>query len=171
MSSCQEERVADLPLENYCPYFKNRAPEPQPDLRNCTWYREKSCCLSKELDIILEDIPPPTGANQKCLKMLNYLMCFVCAPNQNVFYKDERLTVCIDFCNELFDACGNAYLKGSKIRDFYLSGTDFCLSRKFKVSAEKDVCYSPYNEDESSASSTQINVLFLMLGTVIVTGL
>lgn len=160
----------DAPLQNYCPYFVNRAPQPQPDLRNCTWYRDNSCCLSKELNIILDNIPPPTGASEKCLKMLNYLMCFVCAPNQNQFYKNERLTVCHGFCNQLFDACGDAYLKGSKIREFYLSGMDFCLTRKFKVSTDENECFSPYKEDESSATKTSMNILFVMFVAVFVTG-
>lgn len=159
----------DVTMKNYCPYFENRAPRPQPDLQNCTWYRKNSCCLSKELTIILENIPPPTGANSECLKMLNYLMCFVCAPNQNEFYKNERLTVCQAFCNQLFDACGDAYLKGSKISDFYLSGVDFCLSRKFKVSTDENECYLPYKEDKSSTTRLTKNTL-LIIALIVVAG-
>ena len=44
-SSIEESR----PL-NYCSFFNNRAPSPQINLKNCTWYREDSCCLQSEIE-------------------------------------------------------------------------------------------------------------------------
>ena len=147
--------------ENYCPYFKNRAPSPQPDLKNCTWYRESSCCLQHELEIIFASKPPPDGASEKCRRYMNYLMCYVCAPNQNVFYSfaQERLTVCEEFCNQWFDACGEAQLKGTKIQNAYKSGKEFCNARKFSVK-EKDSreCFS-YDGDQGPKSSASRKVL------------
>jgi hypothetical protein len=35
---------------NYCSFFNNRAPSPQVNLKNCTWYKENSCCLQKEIE-------------------------------------------------------------------------------------------------------------------------
>ena len=35
---------------NYCSFFNNRAPSPQANLKNCTWYKENSCCLQAEIE-------------------------------------------------------------------------------------------------------------------------
>jgi hypothetical protein len=35
---------------NYCSFFNNRAPSPQINLKNCTWYRNDSCCLQSEIE-------------------------------------------------------------------------------------------------------------------------
>ena len=140
---------------NYCPYFKNRAPSPQPHLKNCTWYRENSCCLQHELEIIFGNIPSPEGASEKCREYMNYFMCYVCAPNQNIFYSyaQERITVCEEFCNEWFDACGEAKLKGTKIKSAYKTGKEFCYARKFSVKKQgSKECFS-YGGDAGTRSS------------------
>lgn len=138
--------------ENYCPYFKNRAPAPQPNLKNCTWYKEKACCLQTELDLIFPLVLPPLGANDKCLRYTNFLMCYVCAPDQNIFYENERLTVCEAFCDKWFAACGEAKLKGMNIKDLFDSGKEFCLERKFTVrSASEADCFTFEEEIPSSA--------------------
>lgn len=149
--------------EYYCPYFKNRAPSPQPDLKNCTWYKENSCCLQHELEIIFANIPPPDGASDRCRKYMNYLMCYVCAPNQNVFYSiaQERLTVCEEFCNDWFDACGEALLKGTKIKNVYDSGKEFCDARKFSVkekASKKCFSYDENGDASSSATNNYLNI-------------
>ncbi|EDO27250.1 predicted protein [Nematostella vectensis] len=157
----QAEQVANL---NYCPYFNNRAPSPQPNLRNCTWYKENACCLPHELDSILEAIAPLTGANNRCLRAFNYLMCYVCAPYQNMFYKNERLTVCRDFCDTIFQSCGDAFLKGSRISSAYKSGEEFCESRKFIVADGKSKnCFTSI-QSISGAVGVKIRLL-----TVVVT--
>ena len=143
--------------ENYCPYFKNRAPKPQPDLKNCTWYKEKACCLQTEIDLIFPLVLPPLGAADKCLRYTNFLMCYVCAPDQNLFYKDERLTVCESFCDKWFAACGTAKLKGMNVKDLFESGKDFCLTRKFLVeSASEADCFSFEQKILNSATSSLV---------------
>ena len=138
--------------ENYCPYFKNRAPAPQPSLKNCTWYKENACCLQTELDLIFPQVLPPLGASKKCLRYTNFLMCYVCAPDQNLFYEDETLTVCEAFCDKWFAACGEAKLKGMKIEELFKSGKEFCEARKFVVrSGSSPDCFSYDKEIESSA--------------------
>ena len=135
--------------DNYCPYFKNRPPSPQPDLKNCTWYRQNSCCLQTELDLIFPSVVPPLGANEKCLRYTNFLMCYVCTPDQNLYYKNERLTVCETFCDKWFAACGEAKLKGTAIKDLYHSGEEFCSARKFTVrSGNEGRCFSFDTEQE-----------------------
>lgn len=142
--------------QNYCPYFKNRAPAPQPSLKNCTWYRENACCLQSELDLIFPLVLPPLGASERCLRYTNFLMCYVCAPDQNLFYDNERLTVCGDFCNKWFAACGEAKLKGMKIKELFKSGKEFCQARKFWVRevSGKD-CFS-YEEEIASFALAKI---------------
>ena len=138
--------------ENYCPYFKNRAPTAQPNLQNCTWYKEKACCLQSEVNLIFYNVRPPVGASEKCARYMNFLMCYVCAPDQNLFYKDERLTVCKYFCEKWFSACADAKLKGVKIKDLFKSGTEFCNARKFVVKSGSNTgCFSFELETLTSA--------------------
>jgi hypothetical protein len=61
----------------------------------------------------------------------NFLMCYICAPNQNLFYGQEKLTVCEEFCNAWYSACSSAILKGSVIGDLYTNGREFCEKRNF----------------------------------------
>ena len=137
---------------NYCPYFKNRAPEPRPNLKNCTWYKQKACCLQSELDLLFPSVLPPLGATAKCLRYTNFLMCYICAPDQNLFYENERPTVCEGFCDKWFAACGEAKLKGIKIKDLFVSGKEFCLARKFNVrSAGDGGCFTFEREITSSS--------------------
>jgi hypothetical protein len=91
-------------------------------------------------------------------------MCYICSPRytlfsvlkliikiisrQYKFYGKERLTVCYEFCEEFFNACGEAVLKGSKISEIYLNGSEFCKSRRFNVDFKRnDNCFY-YNIDE-----------------------
>lgn len=140
---------------NYCPYFKNRAPSPQRNLNNCTWYKDDACCLQEELDIILNGIQPLVGASQECQRHTNYLMCYVCAPNQDTFYKDERLTVCDEFCGNWYSACSKARLKGIQIGSLYGTGAEFCQARKFLVkerSSGKCFYYAPPSHSPAAAA-------------------
>ncbi|VEL38218.1 unnamed protein product [Protopolystoma xenopodis] len=83
-----------LPLEEeYCSFFNNRAPRAQETLSNCTWYRERSCCQDVELKITFAKMKPLKGASDECVRYLNYLMCYICAPDQYNFYLQDRLTV------------------------------------------------------------------------------
>ena len=57
--------------------------------------------------------------------------------------------MCIEFCDEIYDACGEAVLKGSKISEIYLNGSEFCKSRRFNVDLKRnDNCFY-YNMDEN----------------------
>ncbi|KAI0233083.1 hypothetical protein LSAT2_016654, partial [Lamellibrachia satsuma] len=125
----------------YCSFFNNRAPSAQPGLKNCTWFKENSCCLQQEIEATFGRVKPLQGAPRACQRYVNYLMCYICAPDQNLFYQGERLTVCEQFCDAWYDACGLAVLKGSVIRDLYSNGRQFCLSRRFKV-ARTNGCFN-----------------------------
>ena len=162
---------ASVMKDNYCPYFKNRPPVPQPNLKNCTWYKQKSCCLPTELDLIFPSVAPPLGASDQCLRYTNFLMCYVCSPDQNLFYKNERLTVCDIFCDKWFAACGEAKLKGIIIKDLYHSGKEFCSARKFTVrSADEGECFS-FEQEIKGSSPINVPGIQLLWFVGIFTGL
>jgi hypothetical protein len=118
---------------NYCSFFNNRAPSPQVNLKNCTWYKENSCCLQSEIESTFSKVKPLIGSSELCQQYLNKLMCYICAPNQYKFYGKERLTVCVQFCDQMYDACSHAILKGYRINEIYSNGSEFCQSRRYNV--------------------------------------
>lgn len=148
----------------YCPYFQNRAPSPQPSLENCTWYKEKACCLNEELAIIFSNLLPMAGADKKCLEALNHLYCYVCSPEQSNFFTRDMLTVCEESCDIVYAKCANALLKGVPWRELYSNGTEFCAARKFRV--EKSAtgqCFDFTKLLKSFAMSTRSSLILLLL--------
>ncbi len=123
--------------ELFCTFFNNRAPKPEPNLRNCTWYKENSCCTQQEIDISFSQMKSFIGASDACQRYTNYLMCYICDPYQFTFYIWRRLSVCEEFCDAFLENCGNATLKGVKIHNLYKSGTEFCDGRRFEVKPRK----------------------------------
>ena len=160
---CIQLATTGLCMEShYCPYFKNRAPSPQSNLGNCTWYKENSCCLNHELNEILSTFRTPFEATtEECRKHTNYLMCYVCAPNQETFYENERLTVCEEFCTRWYEACKDALWKGFSVSDLYTNVTEFCLARKFLVASQSDTitgCYTLEADTTSHGSMVSCNI-------------
>ena len=146
---------SSTPAIQYCSFFSNRAPSPQPGLKNCTWFKSNSCCLQEEISATFGRVKPLPGADKNCQNFLNYLMCYICAPDQNTFYLRERLTVCREFCNTFYDACRTAVLKGSIIGDLYSNGSQFCLSRSFKVDdAANGRCFNHAIKQKKSGAVT-----------------
>lgn len=117
----------------FCTFFNNRAPTPQPDVKNCTWYKHESCCTQIEIEETFKNMKPLQGSTPKCQRYINYLMCYICSPYQFRFYTYQRLTVCEDFCDSILDSCTDATLKGTKIGELYTNGTHFCESRNLEV--------------------------------------
>jgi len=158
--------------EAYCPFYNNRGTSPQPFLKNCTWYKENACCQQIQIDYGFASVKPPQGASKKCLEQLNFLMCYICDPAQYKFYRNEYLTVCTEFCNNLYDACKDAILKGSVISNLYESGTKFCESRRFKVKQldESGDCFYYNGPMKSSAHSftRHLSLTFSLAGSLVV---
>lgn len=127
------ELVESVKDPYYCSFFNNRAPKPQSNLFNCTWFRVNSCCVQEEIDETFGQVKTLPGASPACQKYTNYLMCYICHPEQNTFYLQGYLTVCEEFCNAWYHACGSAILKGSMVKELYKSGEQFCKSRSYKV--------------------------------------
>lgn len=134
--SVQKMEIAKEP--KYCSFFNNRAPEVQRNLKNCTWFKENSCCRQEEIDATFGKVKPLRGASPDCQRYTNYLMCYICSPDQYLFYLMESLTVCEEFCNKWYDACKTAILKGTVIKELYDNGKDFCGSRRFRVDTVKN---------------------------------
>ncbi|CAF1565848.1 unnamed protein product [Rotaria magnacalcarata] len=117
----------------YCSFFSNRAPSPQPALTNCTWFKENSCCRGNEVRLIFSQVRPLIGSSAECTRFLNVLMCYVCSPLQHVFYRSERLHVCLSYCDRMYNACATALMKGIPVGELYANGREFCLSRRFEI--------------------------------------
>ena len=106
---------------------------------------------------------PLIGSSKRCQLYINSLMCYICAPNQFKFYGQERLTVCVEFCDKMYDACGDAILKGSKINEIYSSGEKFCQGRRYTIGyLRKDNCFN-YNAESLEVSTAQRRVSFCFL--------
>ena len=151
-----ERRNGDV---QYCPYFKNRGPSRQENLRNCSWYKENSCCHDEEIEFAFRQLSPLEGANGQCAQYMNYLYCYICAPNQNTFFKDFTLTVCEEFCDHIYNACQNAILKGRKLEHVYKSGQEFCKARRFKTDKEAHgKCFTYKGKPNTKSASQQLSV-------------
>lgn len=131
----------------YCSFFSNRAPSPQPALTNCTWFKENSCCRDNEVRLIFSQVRPLIGSSAECTRFLNILMCYVCSPLQHVFYRSERLHVCLSYCDRMYKACATALMKGIPVGELYASGREFCLSRRFEINdvSNSTSCFSDHD--------------------------
>lgn len=163
LAFCQEEL-------QYCPFYNNRGPSSQPFLNNCTWYRDNACCKQEEIATGFANVKPPQGASARCLQQLNYLTCYVCDPNQYKFYINEYLYVCNEFCDNLYDACKDAILKGSVISNLYRNGEEFCQSRRFKIGDRNaGNCFYFSEELVSSDGAALRNKNFINISLLILT--
>ncbi|XP_072167932.1 uncharacterized protein [Diadema setosum] len=118
----------------FCTFFNNRAPEVQPDLENCTWYRDNSCCRQIEIEVTFRKMKALPGASKQCQRYINYLMCYICSPYQHRFYIQQTLTVCVEFCDAILKHCSSAMMKGRKIGELFgKNGKAFCRSRRLNV--------------------------------------
>eukprot|EP00058_Branchiostoma_floridae_P009920 XP_002595408.1 hypothetical protein BRAFLDRAFT_69238 [Branchiostoma floridae] len=147
-----------LPTEpaglRYCSLFGNRAPKPEHKLVSCPWFRLDSCCYQEEVDRLFPIVTPPRGADQVCRDHLYYLKCYICSPHQHLFYHEETVTMCEEFCDSIFWACANATLEGERISDLYSNGREYCLDRKFRVEKESSgTCYTVPIVIEQAVSS------------------
>lgn len=164
----EERSMRKEPLQ-YCPYFKNRGPTRQINLRNCSWYKDNSCCYDEEIDFAFRQLTPLIGASQDCSQYLNYLYCYICAPNQNTFFKDFTLTVCEEFCDRVYGACKGAQLKGRKISNIYKNGKEFCKGRRFETDKlANGKCFSYDSKPAKSSSQRGVMTSACVLGAWIV---
>jgi len=119
---------------NYCTYFHNRAPSREPQLMMCERYRDNSCCQPDE-ERIGFDVDPAfhRDITSQCAYRLSLLRCWICHPQQNIFYNNETLTVCPGLCNDILSDCGDSAWRDGRVRDYYRNGRELCEEMGFNV--------------------------------------
>ncbi|XP_065176817.1 voltage-dependent calcium channel subunit alpha-2/delta-1-like [Sycon ciliatum] len=151
----------------FCSFFGNKSPSPQPGLRNCTWYKESSCCVNEEINSLFSQVRIPANSNGNCSNYITYLMCYVCDPRQSNFYAQERLTVCEDFCNDLLSACQDARLQGVRLGTRYgTNGSAYCADRRFQVSSRTESCFTLEESKRTLVASSSLlkpSILLVLL--------
>ena len=63
-----------------------RFPKVEKGLANCSWYEDDACCKRTEVASVFESMFTLHQASAQCRNMMNYLMCFFCAPDQYLWY-------------------------------------------------------------------------------------
>ncbi|XP_041378503.1 uncharacterized protein LOC121390689 [Gigantopelta aegis] len=118
---------------NKCSYFYDyRLPTVQSGLVNCSWYAPSACCKRTEVTSVFSKMYPLYKSTTSCKNHMNYLMCYFCSPDQHHWYK-EKLSVCLDFCEALYEECKTASYNGESLSDYYPNGTAFCEAQNYKV--------------------------------------
>ena len=141
-----------------------RKPSESYSLSNCTWFRERSCCTRTEVTSIFQEMPPLDTSNEECRSHLNYMMCFVCSPTQYKWFKDGKLNICKEFCDDIYTQCEEATYGGKTIGSVYSSGSEFCKAQFFHVvENKKDVdCFEYDSTLFASAISCHCTFLFVL---------
>ena len=153
---------------SFCSYFGNREPSYEPDLRRCGDYRDYSCCQPDEEDIGFNVDPIFHGEEgSDCQALVDTLRCWICHPRQNVFYKNEVLTLCEGMCSRLLDRCAGALWRDGRVRDYYNNGTTLCTEMGFNT-ANTD-CFSAGSGARNTAS--KLATLITLFAGFLLTGL
>ncbi|KXJ19807.1 uncharacterized protein LOC110251577 [Exaiptasia diaphana] len=117
-----------------CTYFgAGRTPKEAYSLSNCTWYKEQSCCRHTEVTSVFSAMMPLETSSKKCHNLMNYLMCYFCSPEQEFWYRSDRLHICSSYCNDIYKECSDAKYRGETIGSKYKNGQEFCNAQLFKV--------------------------------------
>ncbi|CAF3598495.1 unnamed protein product [Adineta steineri] len=117
-----------------CRFFSDdRYPKVEEGLANCSWYEKDACCKRTEVASVFESMYTLHQASTQCRNMMNYLMCFFCAPDQYLWYIKKRVKICETFCNEFYQHCKTAEFSGNTIGTLYKSGLQFCEANNFNV--------------------------------------
>ncbi|XP_076451341.1 uncharacterized protein LOC143287283 [Babylonia areolata] len=157
---CEEVRY-EIEEKKPCTYFYNdRFAAPEGSLVNCSWYSHQACCKRTEVTSVFSNIEPLHSATRSCRNQLNYLMCFFCSPDQHLWFINQKLRVCAEYCNSLYEECLAA---GVGVRTFgreYANGTAFCEAQNFEV-VEGASCFE-YDPDVFDAG-VKVTADFLLL--------
>ncbi|CAF3040301.1 unnamed protein product [Rotaria socialis] len=117
-----------------CRFFSDeRYPKVEKGLANCSWYEDDACCKRTEVASVFESMFTLHQASAQCRNMMNYLMCFFCAPDQYLWYIKKRVKICQTFCDELYKNCKTAEFSGNVIGTLYKSGLQFCEANNFNM--------------------------------------
>ena len=135
-----------------------RVPKEAYSLSNCTWYREDSCCERTEVASVFSEMPALLTSNQGCYDRMNYLMCYFCSPEQNLWY-NQTLSICHSYCVEIFSHCGSAEYNGDSLASKYKDGIKFCEALAFNVveNSKSDAhCFNFDHQMFASGSRTDL---------------
>lgn len=140
----------------------DRLPEEEYSLSNCTWYRESACCKRTEVASVFREMPALLTKNKGCYNRMNYLMCYFCSPQQNLWY-NQTLSICHSYCEDLYNHCSSAEYNGQSILSHYESGIAFCKALAFNVvGLERENHEHCYAFDEKLFQSNGSNHVFCM---------
>ena len=90
----------NIPISAHCPYFNNRylnGTETSLSSNSfCHWYSPHACCTPVESQRLVEGVADNlfVDTTESCLDLLNLLVCYVCSPNQSLFYIPGQLVIC-----------------------------------------------------------------------------
>ena len=153
---------------SFCSYFGNREPGYEPDLIRCVDYQGNSCCQPDEEGIGFNVDPIFHGEEgTDCQALVNQLRCWICHPQQNVFYKNEILTLCEGMCDRLLGRCGGALWRDGRVRDYYTNGTALCEEMGFNIATTD--CFTAGSGARHTAS--RLAILITLFAGFLLTGL
>lgn len=93
---------------------------------------------------------------------MNYLMCYFCSPEQEFWYRSDRLHICDSYCNTIYNKCKDAKYKGFKIGEEYKSGKHFCEAQLFKVVESKyERCFEFDSSLFGTAPTARMEVILI----------
>ena len=131
---CKINRVIRLLMTlNFMFPGGGRTPKEAYSLSNCTWYKEQSCCRHTEVTSVFKAMMPLETSNSKCYNLMNYLMCYFCSPEQEYWFRSQRLHICTSYCSQIYSQCKDATYNGETIGKKYENGQKFCEAQLFNV--------------------------------------
>lgn len=119
--------------EHTCPYFNGRPATRQPSLKQCSQYKENSCCTNTEIDVLFSQVTFFRDMSEFCRQHMTHIACYVCSPYQRDIFNGKTLQVCEYFCNEVLTACANAMYKGRRLKSLYKNGVSFCQDHGYDI--------------------------------------
>ena len=165
ITACEgSEPISDLPALRKCPVYGGRAPEKQLYLQKCRENRVLSCCTRREADEVMalneEFLTTLRGDKYEdglCRSVLETLMCWVCSPDQELFYKDGRVNVCPRMCDKVLDVCSDTVYDHSVLSFSQIFSTGAELCSNFNLGSSGTCgCYDAYPGVCASPSPTRL---------------
>ena len=122
--------------------------------------------MNSEIEYAFSSLNPIPGASKECVQYLNYLYCYICAPDQSTFFQRSTLIVCEEFCNRIYFYCKKALLKGIEIQEAYINGKEFCEGRRFKTAKRADggcFYFDPNSRTANSISNDRVTNISIVV--------
>eukprot|EP01064_Diplonema_japonicum_P034014 TRINITY_DN6884_c0_g1_i1.p1 TRINITY_DN6884_c0_g1~~TRINITY_DN6884_c0_g1_i1.p1 ORF type:complete len:335 (+),score=39.71 TRINITY_DN6884_c0_g1_i1:1738-2742(+) len=162
ITPCQGDEAILTTFSNgrRCTYFGGKTPKPEPYLRACEQFSSLSCCdrpaaLATQQKKLQELISGDRFISGSCSSLLDSLACWVCSPDQALFYRDNKIRVCSQMCDTIMKVCGNTIYDHLErtFGDIFDNGSELCSHLGF-VSDTSCSCYEAYPEQDWSSYSS-----------------